>query len=72
MKDSIEQRVFDNLDNALDNGYDMTNIDSDIVAEDVLMYADYDFEEEFDTMDEDVLFEQVRVAVEKWQNKRIK
>jgi len=72
MKDSIEQRVFDNLDNALDNGYDMTNIDSDIVAEDVLMYADYDFEEEFDTMDEDVLLEQVRVAVEKWQNKRMK
>jgi len=72
MKDSIEQRVFDNLDNALDNGYDMTNIDSDIVAEDVLTYADYDFEEEFDTMDHDVLFDQVRVAVEKWQNKRIK
>jgi len=72
MKDSIEQRVFDNLDNALDNGYDMTNIPSDKVAEDVLMYADYDFEEEFDIMDHDVLFDQVRVAVEKWQNKRIK
>ena len=72
MKQSIEQRVLTNLDNALDNGYDMTNIPSDKVAEDVLMYADYDFEEEFDTMDEDVLLEQVRVAVEKWQNKRIK
>lgn len=68
MSRTIEQRVFDNLNTALENEYDMTNTSSDVVADDVLSYADYDFEDEFKTMDHDELVDQVRLAVEKWQN----
>jgi hypothetical protein len=59
---TLKQKVIDNLENALENGYDFTNWNSDNVADDMLTYADYDFI--------GVEPEEVIPLIEEWQNER--
>ena len=40
---TLKEKVERNLENALENGYDFTNWDSENVADDMLTCADYDF-----------------------------
>jgi hypothetical protein len=61
---TIEKRVFDNLNNALDNGYDMSDKPLLHVVEDLLTFADYDFPEGETAEDE------MMEAVDKWQKQR--
>lgn len=69
-KETIEEKVVSNLNNALENGYDFTFSPSFWVADDILSYADYDFKWEFDNIGYDRLLEKVRLAVEEWQHTR--
>ena len=59
---TLKQKVYDNLENALENGYDFTNWKSDNVADDMLTYADYDFP--------GVEPEEIKPLIEEWQNTR--
>lgn len=66
-KPSISSRVIKNLDQAQENGYDIRSLHPSDVVDDLLAYADYDFQEEIEEMDHSDLRMQVRLAVEEWQ-----
>jgi hypothetical protein len=59
---TLKQKVIDNLENALENGYDFTNWKTDNVADDMLTYADYDFP--------GVAPAEVIPLIEEWQSER--
>lgn len=67
---SISYRVFENLELAMENGYDMRKLHPKDVVDDLLTYADYDFQEEIEEMDHSDLRLQVREAVEEWQRSK--
>lgn len=71
---TIEQRVFSNLNNALDNEFDMSDKPLLHVVEDLLMYADYDFPEINYIDPEDpknkAIEDEMMEAVDKWQEQR--
>jgi hypothetical protein len=65
----LRERVFHNLDNSLENGYDMIAWDPAVVADDMLMYADHDFEAELVEYQDDpgYLEEEIAKFVKEWQ-----
>jgi hypothetical protein len=63
----MKQKVYDNLNNALENGYDFTNTAALVVATDLLSYADYDFQEELINEDHDLLINRIAEFVKEWQ-----
>ena len=62
MTRTLKEKVNENLENALDNGYDFTNWNSDAVTDDLLSNADYDFI--------GIEPKQVIPLIEEWQNAR--
>lgn len=63
----LREKVYSNLNNALENGYDFTNNDVKFVADDLLSYADYDFEE-YPGIEPEQLFKYIK----EWQIMRKK
>lgn len=68
----LRERVFRNLDNALEGGYDMIGWDPALVADDMLMYADQDFKDELINHQDDpgYLEEEIAKLVKEWQKGR--